>query len=98
MPRRQDAPPPTRAPERAGAADAERWLAFLELEHGTLAPVVSVARDGDAVLVTREPVAGRRIGDARVPRPHAAALLLQGAAAAAFFAGRGFPLAPEDLD
>ena len=88
-----------RVPERfALAACRERWLEFVELEHETLAPAVAVAREGEDFVVWREAVAGTRIADGRPGRPHAAALLLQAAAAGAFFAGRGFPLAPRDLE
>ncbi len=88
-----------RAPERfAIAAVRERWLEFLELEHATLAPAAAFERDGDELLVRREAVGGRPVAEGRIPRAHAPALMLQGAAAAAFFAAHGFPLSSEDLD
>ena len=80
------------------AASRERWLEFLELEHETLDPVRDFGRDGDNLVVWRGPAAGRRIADGRVPRSLAAQLFLQGAAAAAFFAARGFVLGPGDFD
>jgi len=94
----REAPAAPPAPERfAIAASRERWLEFLDLEHEVLAPAVEFGRDGDDLLVWREAVGGRRIADGGVPRPHGPALLLQAAAAAAFFASRGFPLTPGDL-
>ncbi len=87
-----------RAPERfAIAAVRERWLEFLELEHATLAPAV-FEREGGELLVRREAVGGRPLAEGRIPRFHAPALMLQAAAAAAFFAAHGFPLSSEDLD
>ena len=80
------------------AASRERWLEFLELEHETLAAVRDFGRDGDELLVWRETVAGRRIAEGRIPRPLAVQLFLQGAAASAFFAARGFDLTAGDFD
>ncbi len=74
------------------AASRQRWLEFVELEHATLATVRDFGRDGDELLVWREAAAGRRIAEGRVPRALAAQLFLQAAAAAAFFASRGFVL------
>ena len=76
----------------------ERWLEFLELEHETLPPVAEFARAGEELIVRRHRYAVRPIREAAVPRPYRAALLLQGAAAVAFFAARGFPLTREDLE
>ncbi len=79
------------------AASRARWLEFLELEHATLAPVREFGRDGDELLVWREAVGGRRIGDGRVPRSLAMQIFLQAASAAAFFSARGFVLAAGDF-
>ena len=80
------------------AASRQRWLEFVELEHATLATVRDFGREGDELLVWREAVAGRRIAEGRVPRALAAQLFLQAAAAAAFFASRGFVLDAGDFD
>ena len=80
------------------ASCRERWLEFLLLEHEILAPAVDFAWTGEDLLVRREAAAGRPLSDSRLPRPWRAQLLLQLAAAAAFFASRGFPLAEEDLE
>ena len=80
------------------AASRERWLAFVELEHATLAPARDFGRDGDELLVWREVAAGRRIVEGRVPRSLAMQVFLQAAAAAAFFASRGFVLDASDFD
>jgi len=87
------------APESYGLASCrERWQQFLALEHETLSPVADFAREGDELLVRREAARGLPLGVRRIPRPFRAPLLLQAAAAAAFFASRGFPLAPEDFE
>ena len=87
------------APERFRIALCrERWLEFAALEHETLLPVEDFALSedpvGDELLVRRAPLpgGGRPLSAARIPRPARAALLLQAAAAAAFFGARGFPL------
>ncbi|MGE5412733.1 MAG: hypothetical protein ACM3NW_01050, partial [Syntrophomonadaceae bacterium] len=98
MPARKLAPSATPSFERHPLDAGGRWTELLALEHGTLPPPIACSRDGDTLRVTREPIAGHRLGDGRVPRPHAAALLLQATAAAAFFAERGFPLSADDLD
>ena len=99
MPSRRAAPPAAPALECVPlAAGGDRWLELLALEHATLSPPSACVRDGGVLRVAREPVEGRRLGDGGVPRPHAPGLLLQGASAAAFFADRGFPLAPDDVD
>jgi DNA-binding NtrC family response regulator len=99
MASRKETPAPARAPERfAIAARGERLLEFLELEHEVLAPAASVSREGGDLVLWREAVGGRSIADGPVPRTFAAALVLQAAAAGAFFASRGFGLAPRDLD
>jgi len=98
MPRRPDAPPVSRASETFAVGGSARWLDFLELEHGTQPPLDGCALEGERVRVTRAAISGRPLGEGRVPRPFAPALLLQAAAAAAFFAERGFPLDVEDLD
>jgi len=86
-------------PERFPIASCrERWLEFLALEHETLPPVADFAWSEGELLVRREPVTGRPLSGGRVPRPARAALLLQAAAAAAFFASRGFPLAADDFE
>ena len=85
---------PERFPIAAGRA---RWLEFLELEHATLAPVRDFGRDGDALLVWREGVCGRRVGDGRVPRSLAMQVFLQAASSAAFFAAHGFVLTAGDF-
>ena len=93
------------APERFRIALCrERWLEFAALEHETLLPVEDFALSedpvGDELLVRRAPLpgGGRPLSAARIPRPARAALLLQAAAAAAFFGARGFPLSPEDFE
>jgi len=99
MDSRRKRPEVSRATERSAiAACRDRWLEFLELEHETLAPIVAFEHEGDDLVVRRELLSGRRIADGRVPRPHAVAILLQAAAAGAFFAARGFPLVPADLE
>ena len=80
------------------ASCRERWLEFLGLEHETLAAAADYAWDDGKLLVRREPAPGRALAESRIPRPWRPPLLLQAAAAAAFFASRGFPLAAEDLD
>ena len=86
------------APEsHAIASCRERWIEFLGLEHEILSPAADFARSEDDLLVRRDPVRGLPLAS-RIPRPFRAPLLLQAAAAAAFFASRGLPLAPEDLD
>src|SRR5262249_37175168 len=75
-----------------------RLLEFLELEHETLAPIIGGERDGDDLVVRRTPVRGRPLDSGPIPRTDAAALLLQAAAASAFFATRGFPLARPDFE
>ncbi len=85
-------------PERFPIASSRAgWLEFLELEHETLPPVREFGRDGDDLVVWRDSAAGRPLADGRVARSLAAQLFLQGAAAAAFFAARGFVLGPGDL-
>ena len=93
------------APERFRIAlCGERWLEFAALEHETLLPVEDFALSedpaGDELLVRRAPLpgGGRPLSAARIPRPARAALLLQAAAAAAFFGARGFPLSLEDFE
>ena len=93
------------APERFRIALCrERWLEFAALEHETLLPVEDFALSedpvGDELLVRRAPLpgGGRPLSAARIPRPARAALLLQAAAAAAFFGARGFPLSLEDFE
>jgi len=89
---------PPRAPERhAAPANRERWEEFLGLEHAVLSPLSAIERDGRDALFDRAPAAGRRIDAGGVPRPHAPGLLLQAAAAIAFFESRGFALRPGDL-
>ena len=85
------------AERRPIAACRERFLELLALEHATLPSIVDVARDGDALLLFRATVGGRPVLAGQVPARFRAALLLQAAAAAAFFASRGFPLRPEEL-
>ena len=85
------------AAERFPASSRERWLEFLDLEHETLSPAIDFGREGEELLVWRQTPAGRLVRDRTVTREHRAPLLLQGAAAAAFFAARGFPLTPEDF-
>ena len=80
------------------AASRQRWLEFVELEHATLATVRDFGREADDLLVWREAVAGRSLAEGRVPRALAAQLFLQAAAAAAFFASRGFVLDTDDFD
>ncbi len=76
----------------------ERWAEFLALEHETLSPAADFVLAGQDLLVRRKPACGLSLGARRVPRPFRAPLLLQAAAAAAFFASRGFPLVPEDFE
>ncbi|HEX4439941.1 MAG TPA: sigma 54-interacting transcriptional regulator [Thermoanaerobaculia bacterium] len=75
----------------------ERALERLELEHATLSPIASVARDGDAIRVRRERVPGVDVAAASVPRRSRPSLLLQAASAAAFFAAHGCPLSAAEL-
>ena len=99
MPSRPKARTAPREPERHAIADCRgRWLDLFGLGAEVLAPVVDVWTEGDSLRVRRAPVAGRRVDEGRVARPHAAPLFLQGAAAAAFFASRGFVLGESDLD
>ena len=79
-------------------ARRQRWDEFVDLEHETLPLASDFSRDGDDLLVRRERVCVRPLRERSVPREHRAALLLQGAAAAAFFAAQGFDLIPEDLE
>ncbi|HEY4231556.1 MAG TPA: sigma 54-interacting transcriptional regulator [Thermoanaerobaculia bacterium] len=74
-----------------------RWLELFALEHATLARVVDVAREGESLVVTREPAGASLADGAAVARAHRAALLFQAAAAAAFFHAHGVALAPDDL-
>src|SRR5689334_9756801 len=76
----------------------ERWLERLELEHATLSPIESVARDGDAVRVRRERAPGAEVSASSVPRRSRPSLLLQAASAAAFFAAHGSPLSAAELE
>ena len=76
----------------AVGACRERWLEFVALEHETLLSAVDFAVSEEEFLVRREPPLGRLLAARRIPRPARAALLLQAAAASAFFASRGFPL------
>ncbi len=85
------------AERRPIAACRERFLELAALEHATLPAVVDVARDDDALLLFRAAVGGHPVLAGRVPARFRAALLLQAAAAAAFFGSRGFPLRPEEL-
>jgi DNA-binding NtrC family response regulator len=84
--------------ERFSLAGArERWPDFLLLEHETLPLPVGFGLEGDAFLVYRRVPPGRRIRDGRVPRHFVPDLLLQAAAAIAFFRAYGFWLDEEDL-
>ncbi len=85
------------AERRPIAACRERFLELLALEHATLPPVVDVARDGDTLLLFRAAAGGRPVLAGPVPARSRAPLLLQAAAAAAFFGSRGFALRPEEL-
>ncbi|HTR04852.1 MAG TPA: sigma 54-interacting transcriptional regulator [Thermoanaerobaculia bacterium] len=86
-------------PERhAIAACGDRWLELFGLDAETLAPAVDVWAEGETLRVRRASVAGKRLDAGRVPRSHAASVFLQGAAAAAFYASRGFALPAADLD
>jgi DNA-binding NtrC family response regulator len=85
--------------ERYPLGAGRRWLELLALEHGTLARSIDVAREEDAVVVQRDvPASGRTLSGSALARVHRAPLLLQAAAAAAFFASHGLALAPEDLE
>ncbi|MGH9367682.1 MAG: hypothetical protein ACRD3M_08415, partial [Thermoanaerobaculia bacterium] len=75
----------------------ERWLELLALEHETLPAPAGFAREGDDLLVFRRRPPGRAIRDGRVPRDLVPQLLLQAAAAIAFFQAHGFGLDEEDL-
>ena len=89
---------PPRAPERhAAGANGERWKEFLELEHATLSPISGIEREGHDVRLSRGSATGLRLDRGGIPRAHAAGLLLQIAAAIAFFEARGFPLHPDDF-
>ena len=74
-----------------------RWHELLPLAHATLPPAIAFERDGPWLVVRRRAPPGRPVRDGRVPRELAAPLLLQAAAALAFFQAHGFPLAEEDL-
>ena len=79
------------------AAARERWLDFLPLEHETLPLPAGFAAEGDWFLVSRRPPPGRPIREGRVPRSLVPQLLLQAAAAMAFFQAHGFSFGEEDL-
>jgi two-component system response regulator AtoC len=84
--------------ERFSLASAtERWLDFLALEHETLPLPIGFGREGDLLLVYRPPPPGRPIREGRVPRDLVPHLLLQAAAAMAFFQAHGSGLDEEDL-
>jgi len=85
------------AERRPIAACRERFLELLALEHATLPPIVDLAREGDVLLLFREAVGGHPVGEGRIPSRLRPALLLQVAAASAFFGSRGFPLRAEEL-
>ncbi len=78
--------------------DPERWIEFLELEHGTLPPAIEYFRESGELVIRREPIDARPLGERGVPAAHRAALLLQGAAAAAFFSAHGFSLSVADVE
>jgi len=80
------------------SACGPRWLELLALEHATLPRVVDVERNGDELVVAREPVGTRPWSEAGVARAHRALLLLQGAAATAFFAANGVAVSADDLE
>jgi DNA-binding NtrC family response regulator len=93
-------------PEAREAAIAERfalpaarsrWTELLPLAHATLPAPIAFERDGPWLLVRRRPPPGRPVRDGRVPRALAAPLLLQAAAALAFFQAHGFALTADDL-
>ena len=74
-----------------------RWLELLPLAHATLPAATAFERDGPWLVVHRRAPPGRPVRDGRVPRELGAPLLLQAAAALAFFQAYGFALAEEDL-
>jgi len=78
-------------------ASRARWLELLPLAHATLPAPDAVERDGPWLVVRRRTPPGRPVRDGRVPRELAAPLLLQAAAALAFFGAHGFALSEEDL-
>jgi DNA-binding NtrC family response regulator len=94
-PTRRAASVPERRPI---AACGERFLELLELEHATLPALVDASRDDEATLRIRRAQAGGSPIREGVPSRFLAALLLQAAAAAAFFGSRGFPLGPADWE
>jgi hypothetical protein len=79
------------------AAARERRPDFLPLEHETLPLPTGFSAEGDCFLVTRRRPPGRPIREGRVPRMLVPQLLLQAAAAMAFFQAHGFSLGEEDL-
>ncbi len=72
-------------------------IELLALAHETLAPLADIRRDGDFLCLLRGPAPGRPVRDGRVPRDLVPQLLLQAAAAMAFFQAHGLSLAEEDL-
>ncbi len=79
------------------AAAKELWIDFLPLAHEILPLPIAFAREGDLFLVSRRRPPGRPVRDGRVPRELVPHLLLQAAAAMAFFQANGFWLDAEDL-
>ncbi len=79
------------------SAGPDRWSDFLLLSHETLPLPVACGREGDWLLVSRQRPPGRPIREGRVPRDLVPHLLLQAAAAMAFFQAHGFGLDEEDL-
>ncbi len=75
----------------------ERWLELLPLDHATLPLPAAFSREGDDLVVFRRRPPGRPIRDGRVPRDLVPQLLLQAAAALAFFRAFGFGLNEEDF-
>src|ERR1700730_10386128 len=71
------------------AATKERWLAFLPLEHEVLRPLIELTRDGEEVLVRRDPAPGRPVSAGRGRRERAPLLVLQAAWLTAFLQTRG---------
>jgi hypothetical protein len=98
MASRREAPRASGALERHPIeACRRRGLELWELEHETLAPVLEFGRESDTLLIQRLGIPGAGLEERRPPRPAGPALLLQGVAAAAFFAAHDFPFAPDEL-
>src|SRR5262245_44035029 len=98
---------PPRAPDAAGSnridervpltLAREGWPEFLPLEHATLPLPIELGRDGEDLRIVRARPTGRPVREGRIPRTLVPQLLLQAAAALAFFRAFGIALSEEDL-